>query len=103
MRMPHNSSLLPTCLFLVSLTVTANYSNQASTNPANKPQVAPEQIGAVRSFQLLSPGAAWILAGRQILWTANGGNLWEDITPPISASDAIDNVVFLDETMDGCS
>ncbi len=80
------------CAFLVGLRIAAAQGKQLS----ERGNVSPDQIGGLRSFQLLSSSVGWVLTGGQLLWTDNDGNRWEDIAPPTSPGDSVDTAFFLD-------
>jgi len=72
-------------------------------DPAQAPSVlpataAPPGLGSIviDAMKRLSPTEGWVLAGGDLLWSHNGGEAWEDITPP----EADDKVVLATEFVD---
>jgi photosystem II stability/assembly factor-like uncharacterized protein len=49
----------------------------------------------IRGLQLLSPSEGWVLQEDQLLWTSDGGSLWEDITPGFETASPILGATFL--------
>ena len=58
---------------------------QASNAAQAAPQSTIPAAAAIREVQLLSPSTGWVLRENQLLWTADGGNSWQDISPVSSA------------------
>ena len=54
--------------------------------------------GAVLSMKLLTPEVGWATDARNLLWTADGGSQWKDITPHKVAQRRIGGVFFLNTT-----
>ena len=51
---------------------------------------------SLESMQLLTPEAGWASTGRQILWTADAGAHWRDITPTMGSTGSLASIFFLD-------
>lgn len=64
---------------VTTFTTTTEARVSAAGEPGGvKNQVEPEGI---RDMQLLTPDLGWVLRGGQLLWTADGGLSWQDISP----------------------
>lgn len=50
----------------------------------------------LRSFDLVTPNAGWVLLHQRLYWTANRGRAWRDITPPAPSGYEIRDVSFAD-------
>jgi photosystem II stability/assembly factor-like uncharacterized protein len=57
--------------------------------------IAWEHVG---SMKLLAPGIGWAVTGHSLLWTADGGKDWKDITPQITGDETLDGIFFLDRS-----
>ena len=70
-------------------------------DPGNSVNSASEVVLSGRlnlhDFQLLSPSVGWVLRGKQLLWTVDGGSTWRDISPEISGQNDILGVYFIDQ------
>lgn len=56
---------------------------------------APEQ----QRVQLLAPGTGYLASGSEILWTADNGNNWKEITPDLHNTDrGVVSVFFLNQS-----
>jgi hypothetical protein len=55
------------------------------------------QIFRVKDLGLLSAERGWLLVGRQLYLTQDGGKNWEQITPDLAAREQVLGVFFLDE------
>jgi len=66
--------------------------HNVNTN-SNSPTTA---TALLKDMQLLTSDTGWVLTEQQLLWTANGGKAWTDITPAAFAGSSITNVFFLD-------
>jgi len=54
-------------------------------------------VAQERHLQLLTPDTGWFLAGDKLLWTADNGEHWTDVTPPMSLrEERIADVYFKD-------
>lgn len=47
------------------------------------------------SMKLLTRGTGWFLAGSGLMWTADDGARWRDITPQLSSGEHVASVFFL--------
>ncbi len=56
-------------------------------------QAAPPEI---LDAQLLDANQGWALRAEQLLWTADGGATWKDLTPPAAGGSALLSADFLD-------
>jgi hypothetical protein len=45
----------------------------------------------------LAPAAGWARSHCRLYWTSDNGQQWKDITPPMSASQTLEDTVFADE------
>ena len=69
--------------------------NFQSSDPTQAaPQSTISAAAAIREIQLLSPSTGWVLRKNQLLWTADGGNSWRDISPASTAQYDILGVHF---------
>lgn len=76
------------------ITTIPGYNRPALLHPAEPADLArPSEIQAT---QLLSAGQGWALVDGRLLWTANTGHSWRDITPASAAAPGL-AAVFLDE------
>src|SRR5262249_43577856 len=48
---------------------------------------APAPIADLQAFQLVTPGAGWVLAGQRLYWTDDDGANWRDMTPPLAGAE----------------
>jgi photosystem II stability/assembly factor-like uncharacterized protein len=55
-----------------------------------------QQTDGVESMKLIAPSVGWVATGSRVLWTADGGSNWKDITPKTSRRGFIASVFFLD-------
>jgi photosystem II stability/assembly factor-like uncharacterized protein len=60
-------------------------------------------VPAIRSegitgMNQIAPGVGWALLRGHLLWTYDDGVVWADITPPMSVTQAIGGVFFLDSS-----
>lgn len=79
---------------VTTFTTTTEARATASGEPGlDEHQAEPERI---RDMQLLTPDLGWVLRGHQLLWTADGGLSWRDISP---GGGVILGVYFLDTTI----
>jgi hypothetical protein len=49
------------------------------------------------AMKQLTPGAGWARSHCRLYWTSDNGQQWKDITPPMSASQTLEDTVFADE------
>jgi photosystem II stability/assembly factor-like uncharacterized protein len=75
---------------------------RAALAAAAEPSIFPSETLAaltapqLRDMDLISAEAGWALVGDRLLWTQDGGQSWQEITPPLGASAEILGVKFLD-------
>ena len=65
-----------------------------NTGTGQAVQVAPTP--ALRDVQLLTADMGWVLQGERLLVTPDGGNTWQDITPPQAGAEPILGAQMLD-------
>src|SRR6266700_7547216 len=53
-------------------------------------------VARAQSMKLLTPEVGWALMGPGLIWTADAGQHWSKITPPLSPGEYIASVFFLD-------
>jgi len=63
-----------------------------SSTSSNETLASPQ----IRDLDLLSAEAGWALVENRLLWTQDGGQSWQEITPLLSAAAEILEVRFLD-------
>jgi photosystem II stability/assembly factor-like uncharacterized protein len=64
-----------------------------------KPSPTPDSITRLASIfdaGLVDDSQGWVISDRRLLWTSDGGENWEDITPSNGEDLIITNVFFLD-------
>ena len=52
--------------------------------------------GSLEDFQPIGPGQGWLLFSGHLFWTTNNGGSWQEISPPLTGSETIQSVDFLD-------
>jgi photosystem II stability/assembly factor-like uncharacterized protein len=93
---------------LALLTIVFAISAVAQAGAGSPPQPSPEQIAKmpvralpVQDFKMLKSGTGWVSTGNRLLWTADNGAHWKDISPSTPAlfdphDDRFSGVFFLD-------
>jgi photosystem II stability/assembly factor-like uncharacterized protein len=62
---------------------------QPSNAIQNAPQVVLSSGRHMRDIQLLSPSTGWVLQGNHLLWTADNGLTWQNISPLTNQNDIL--------------
>lgn len=57
-----------------------------------------DSIPSLGDMKVLRPGQGYVVLANRLLWTANNGKTWSDITPQTSAMDNLDGALFLNSS-----
>lgn len=68
-----------------------------TTAAYRSPQVTLTTSPHLRELQLLSATTGWVLREHNLLWTADGGHTWQDISPRVTSRDEILGVQFINQ------
>ncbi|MEP0805114.1 MAG: PQQ-dependent sugar dehydrogenase, partial [Chloroflexota bacterium] len=50
----------------------------------------------IDQFDLMTPSSAWVLSGQSLFWTADAGQIWQEIGPSLPAAAKVQDIEFLD-------
>jgi photosystem II stability/assembly factor-like uncharacterized protein len=90
--MSKNTTSLFACFLLVFAFSLRSYSQVfcgASSGSPNNSLVAMKQM---------TSEAGWARSHCRLYWTSDNGQQWKDITPPMSASQTLEDTIFVDDT-----
>ncbi len=67
----------------------------------NVQEQLPPETQQLQDFKLISEQDGWLLANGNLYWSADGGQSWANITPPLDGLTYIQGVYFLDDAQTG--